>query len=75
MLDEQKLDKLRELTKRAVSINTALLDEERKFIDSLSLRSDITRLRDSNNKIMLLMRKEVLFNQAAQKLLHKTAYS
>ncbi|MCW3109095.1 MAG: hypothetical protein JWQ09_3601 [Segetibacter sp.] len=71
MLDEQKLNKLKELTKRAVSINEELLDEEKKFIDALSDYSDVTCLKDSSNKINLLMRKEVLYNQAARMLLNK----
>lgn len=70
MLDDQKLNKIKELTKRAVSINLQLLEEEKRFIDALSPYSDTNSLNECSDQLRLLIRKEVLYIQAVQNLLH-----
>jgi hypothetical protein len=71
MLEDQKINKLLELTRRAISINHILLDEERKFIEAVCEHKEIDFLKASSDTINLLMRKEVLYNQAVQKILQK----
>lgn len=75
MIEEQKINKLVDLTQRAISINENLLAEERKFVEALSERKDIDYLKASSDTIHLLMRKESLFNQAAKMVLEKTSAS
>jgi hypothetical protein len=72
MIDEQKLNRIKELTRRAASINAKLLKEEKRFIDALAHNSDTAFLSASSNKLHLLLRKEVLYIQAAQNLLRQT---
>jgi len=69
MLDPEKNQKLLDLTTRAVSINEELLKEEKRFIDAVSQNVDLNVLKEMHWKINLLMRKEVLFNGAAQRML------
>jgi hypothetical protein len=66
------MDKLLELTKRAISINKDLLAEEEKFVEALSEHRDIKDLKEKSDKISLLIRKEVLYHQVATKVLEKT---
>ena len=69
MLDPEKNQKLLDLTTRAVSINEELLKEEKRFIDAVSQNVDLNVLKEMHWKINLLMRKEVLFNGAAYRVL------
>jgi hypothetical protein len=71
MLDNEKNQKLLELTNRAVCINEELLEEEKRFIEALSQRREVSILKEISKKISLLMRKEVLYNGAAISLLQK----
>jgi hypothetical protein len=64
-----KVDKLKELTKRAISINKVLLAEEEKFVEALSGQQDVSDLREKHDKIRMLIRKELLYHQVASKVL------
>jgi hypothetical protein len=66
------MDKLLELTKRAISVNKDLLAEEEKFAEALSEHRDIKDLKEKSDKISLLIRKEVLYQQVTTKVLEKT---
>lgn len=74
-MEEQKINKLVDLTKRAISINENLLAEEKKFVEALTEPKDIDYLKASSDTILLLIRKESLFNQAAKMVLEKNAAS
>jgi hypothetical protein len=66
-----KVAKLKELTERAISINKHLLAEEEKFVEALSVQQDVNDLREKHDKIRMLIRKELLYHQAASKVLEK----
>ena len=66
------MDKLLELTKRAISVNKDLLAEEERFAEALSEHQNIEDLREKSNKISLLIRKEVLYLQVVARVLEKT---
>ncbi len=65
------MDKLLELTKRAISVNKDLLAEEEKFAEALSEHRDIEDLKEKSKRISLLIRKEVLYQQVTAKILEK----
>jgi hypothetical protein len=75
MLTEQKLEKLIDITIRAISVNESLHAEEMRFVEALSEHHDINYLEALSDTINLLGRKEVLYNQVAQMLLKKTERS
>ena len=66
-----KVNKLLELTKRAISVNKDLLAEEEKFVEALNSQQDLNDLREKSHKIHKLLRKELLYHQAATKVLEK----
>lgn len=69
MLEEKEISKLIELTKRAISINEKLLEEEKKFVEYLSQHPDISELQSTTDLIATLVRKEVLYSQVAKRLI------
>jgi hypothetical protein len=73
MLDPEKNQKLLDLTTRAVSINEELLKAEKRFIDAVSRNVELNVLKEMHRKINLLMRKEVLYNGAAESILRRAA--
>jgi hypothetical protein len=73
MLDPEKNQKLLDLTTRAVSINEELLKAEKRFIDAVSRNVELNVLKEMHRKINLLMRKEVLYNGAAESILRQAA--
>lgn len=62
-------DKLINLTERAVAINEKLLANEKEFIKALADNKDVTSLKDMNENLNEMCRKEYLYLSAAKSLL------
>jgi hypothetical protein len=69
MPSELKNKKLIELASKAVSVNKALLEEEKEFIDAVERDQEMSLLEKKSDQINLLLRKENLFVGAIQMFL------
>ena len=69
MLPDDKLDRLKELTSRAISVNRKLLSEEERFVEAVSGRQETEVIKAINDEIVELNRTETLYIQAVTNIL------
>jgi hypothetical protein len=70
-MHENEKSKVIELTQKAIVINEKLLTDEKSFVDDASKSFDTKDLKEKNENLKNLARKENLYLDAAQSLLKK----
>jgi hypothetical protein len=70
-MHENEKSKVIELTEKAIVINEKLLIDEKTFVDDASKSFDIEDLKEKNENLKNLARKENLYLDVAQSLLKK----
>jgi hypothetical protein len=70
-MDENEKSKVIELTERAIVINEKLLADEKNFIKEAPTSSDVDYLKEKNEQLDNLVRKEHMYLGAAKSRLQK----
>ncbi|GEO11541.1 hypothetical protein SAE01_40370 [Segetibacter aerophilus] len=70
-MQDKERTKLIELTRIAIDINKELLANEKKFVEAVSSNQSRSYLKDLNEKIHWLCRKERLYLGAVKSLLNR----
>jgi hypothetical protein len=68
-MQKSERNKLIELTERALTINEELLADEKKFIKAVSSGEDLSSIKELNEKLNQLCRKEHMYLAATKSLI------